>query len=70
MILSWFASTCALHHSKVSRVTAPAGYPPLSPRPTGGPPSLRSPMARKRMFPTWKEYRSQVPSTGQGLRWA
>ena len=65
MTESSFDSTLSLHQSKVSRVTAPDGYPPLSAprRPIGLGRSLRSLIIRNRMFPTSKVYRSHVPST-------
>jgi hypothetical protein len=64
MILSALASTWRTHQSNVSASAAPAGYPPRGPRPTGGPPSLRSPIIRNSTLSAWKLYRAHVPSTG------
>src|SRR5713101_4157522 len=61
-----FSSTIRFHQAKVSPLTTPPGFPPSVPRPTFCVGSLMSLIIKNKTFPTRKEYRSQVPSIGNG----
>src|SRR5678815_265575 len=66
MIELRFSSTMRFHQRNVSPLTAPPGFPPSVPRPTFCDGSLTSLIIRKSRLPTLKEYRSHVPSIGNG----
>src|ERR1043166_6245972 len=60
------SSTIFFHHRNVSPLTTPPGFPPSVPRPTFWLGSLMSLIIKKSRFPTLNEYRSHVPSIGNG----
>src|ERR1700704_4856799 len=64
------SSTIRFHQRNVSPLTTPPGFPPSVPRPTFCVGSLMSLIIRKRRLPARNEYRSQVPSIGNGRLFA
>ena len=61
-----FSSTMRFHHRNVSPLTTPPGFPPSVPATDFWDGSLMSLIIRNSRLPTRKEYRSHVPSIGNG----